>query len=317
MCPEIQSQDRLITRILLLCRIAELKHSHISIKELAELLPDVSEEWLSENWSSINELGSRYRLRDGMVIPLSEERLVSDTLVREQTIKNVSLALRFLSLCGTSDIYSAGISGSTSYYTPKPSDDVDLFCITVTNGMWFFLFRALLLARFFRFLYSKEPEITLALTMDYKYARDEFSRRHDALFARDALQALQIYGRANYRSLLLNASWISRFYPKLYSDKLNKLEEKEDSISFGSYIRGNTSLNLFLQMLVGNYIRLRSWSIDRRLAGRGKSSARFRIRMNVDHLFYESIQYLKLRSMYFSLFSKDNHSPTEHGNPDQ
>ncbi|MDG6934197.1 MAG: hypothetical protein JRN68_05825 [Nitrososphaerota archaeon] len=317
MCPEIQSQDRLVARILLLCGIAELKHSHISTKELAELLPDVSEEWLSENWSSINELGSRYRLSDGIVIPLSEERLVSDTNAREQSIKNISLALRFLSLSGTSDIYSAGISGSTSYFTPKPSDDVDLFCITATNGMWFFLFRALLLARFFRFLYSKEPEITLALTMDYKYASGEFSRRHDALFARDALQALQIYGRANYKSLLLKASWISRFYPKLYSDKLNKLAENEDSISFRSHTRGNTPLNLFLRLLLGNYIRLRSWSTDRRLAARGKSYARFRIRMNVDHLFYESIQYLKLRSMYFSLFSKDNQSPTEHLNPGQ
>lgn len=133
--------------------------------------------------------------------------------------------------------------------------------------------------------------------MDEGHASEEFGKEQDPLFARDALTARTIHGLEYFQELLTEAPWMKNFYPKLYQSKV------KGETSFSSKNNSRSSvikrvINSYLFHVLGNYIRLKSNLLNRRLTKERRSSSIFTVRLGEDHCIYESVRYRKLRETY-------------------
>ena len=61
---------------------------------------------------------------------------------------------------------------------------------------------------------------------------------------------------------------------------------------------GSALLNTFLYHTLGVFLRMKSWTLNRRLTKAGWHSAIFVTRLGPGHYIYESNRYRKLRKMY-------------------
>ena len=176
--------------------------------------------------------------------------------------------------------------------------------------MWVFLSRSLLLARAFRFAAADSPWLCLSYVMDDTFAMSEFTDPKDSLFARDALSTVVVRGSDYYTALLRQSAWMSDHFPKLYSLRVwpsteitgrsyAACDERVHSNSNSEQTGISTRIaNDFLYVVVGSYIRLKSYLLNRRLSRSRNKEGVFRLRIGRDHCIYESLSYVRLREMY-------------------
>jgi hypothetical protein len=297
----------------ILCDIAIENGSHISLKDLISLTSiDCSEKDLAESWDRHPELSSRYRIASGMVLEKSfgndEVRIrkaMSELTYRvDRANSNIAYAGHFGALLGRADSFRVlSISGSTSYLSVSETDDLDFFCISDSGRMWMSFVKSLILARAVRFVRRPSPFICLSYVSDENFVRGEFSKNRNGLFARDAISTRVISGEDYFLDLLEENSWMALYFPKLYG---LRMEMKKERASEGSVGKNRTSpferaLNLLLFYTAGNYIRLKSYLLNRRFSRDRRFSSLFRLRIGIDHCIYESSDYLRLRKLYSGL----------------
>jgi hypothetical protein len=280
-------------------KVAEVHGSDVPIADLMELLPDgITPEQVALALDSIPGLSGRYELSEGLVMPkeAGASRLQEFKGRLDNSHAYLAVAKRFTTRLGPKGILMVAVSGSTSYRAASRFDDVDLFCITQPGELWTVLTKSLLLTRILGFNNRSAPPICLSCVMDEGYARGIFAKDQGALFARDALMAVAVRGDEEYRRLLGFASWMQRYFPRLYWQRSNPGQSLKNPPSSAHPLK--RILNLFLFITVGTFIRTKTRYHNILLVRRGKSTAKFRAKVGPDHLIYESTRYLALKRTY-------------------
>lgn len=271
----------------------------VSLADLAQLLPgETNLQELASAFETLPSLREDYTLKDGLVYPKGDAhpntKAESGRLTR--SITNIGVARALSSMLGGREAVLIAVSGSTSYLSASERDDIDLFCVTKSGRMWFFLAKALLLSRVLRLLRRSNRPLSLSCVMDERYARAIFSEDRGPLIARDALMAEVVRGKRAYSELLESAAWMRLYFPKLYALRGGS---KRDGQALKVVSNGRRNFaDLFLYLTVGLYVRLKAKVHNRQLARQGKGSAQFLPKIGLDHLIYESVRYLTLRTIY-------------------
>ncbi len=299
---DISQQD--VKRIAILCNVAKVNRAMLTLKDVLSLTTlDASEEELEMLWSSNEALNSAYSVNSGFIseknpsVDHKLKNLVTNLQDNNRADKNFKQARRLTSFIRSPSVRLVAVSGSTSYDSARRDDDVDLFCVTRKNEMWFFMVKTLLLARISRLGHRAEPSVCFSCVMDEGRAIEEFTEAKDPLFARDALTAKPLHGLEYLQGLLTRAAWMKNFYPKLYLSKLDgRRVHSINNDSGSSEIK--RILNSYLFYVVGRYIRLKSNLLNRRFTKEGKVSSIFATRVGEDHCIYESVRYRQLREIY-------------------
>ncbi|MGD0589000.1 MAG: glycosyltransferase family 2 protein [Thermoplasmata archaeon] len=226
------------------------------------------------------------RIQRGLYYMRSAERLVAGPL---QGV--ISLAR---SVC---------VTGSTAYGAPEPGDDLDLFVVTKTGGLWWFAattYLALRLAQLRRARPS-EPTPCFNLILDEREATEEFARSRGFLFAREALSARPVHGPRFYRGLLSQATWMSNEIPRLYAEQNPHFDPTlPPSSPVSSVIR---LLNAMVFPWVAAYLQFVGLRRDARFRRSGRESHRFRTETRWRRLAFNSRKFERLRETYRSAAS--------------
>ncbi len=292
--------ERELAEISSYCEIAKANKSMITLAELRQLTEaDASEEDFLAAWDGNATLASRYLIDSGYVVEKGVRESGPGWVDEEETNrrrarKNVATAEEFANLCATDRVKLLAVAGGNSYKRAREGDDIDLFCVTTGNSLWLFMLKSLLLARVYQ-ITRRSPPFCFSYVMDEDRARTEFATTGDRLFARDALAAKVMVGVGFYRSLLVEGSWMERFFPRMYR---RSHEEAGESTRGSGQRLGNVAVNALLYLTVGSYIRMKAHMLNRRYRARGDAPALFRVRMGLDHCIYESNRYHMLRGMY-------------------
>lgn len=295
-----------ISRLELLLAVARVKGTLLSamdIDQLTILLPAGSD--LESISKQLPILDSRYELQTGLFIEKRErsglascEILEDSNQRRARAERYVQFAREFSAFSGKRWIRVLSVAGSTSYMNASENDDIDIFCVTEKNSLWIYLTKALLLARAFKLVRPRVPRFCFSCALDEEYARRLFLSPNDALFARDALTAQVLQGPLFYEGLLRSGRWLSHYFPKLHElRKGQHVETVEESGATRPNV-GRKALNHFLFLTVGNYVRLKSHFLNRKLRKTGRVDSLFTIISGRNHCIFESQSYKKLRRIY-------------------
>jgi hypothetical protein len=299
--------------IALFCKIAAENGETLSLREVILLASlDMNEDDLAHEWTRCDYLNSAYQIVSQRIMQRTncrDDDLSSElSNHRERSLRattNVNSARRFARWLRDKNLRLACISGSTSYLSVSIEDDLDFFIVAKRDRMWISFVRALILARVFR-LMEKSPQLCLSYVADEGYARLQFSRQQDALFARDAISASVILGEGYYARLLKNGYWMARFFPKMYSLRLENHDEHSPMITASS--SRDRIANLFLYHTAGAYIRLKSYLLNRKYSKAERRNSEFVVKIGTDHCIYESQSYVHLRKMYRDIRDQGNPS---------
>ncbi len=292
------------------CHIAKENGAVISLRELIELAAiDASEHELASAFHQDSKLGSKFLLESGYVLErlpvdgeASRQAVEEEVRRRERARANLRSASRFGTALKKGTVL-VSVSGANSFLSARENEDIDFFCVTKTNGMWSFMLKALILARIHRVANREVPELCFSVVMDEKWAAEAFSRRQPSIFARDALTAKVIGGTSAYHSLLEDASWMEDYFPAFYRMRLRETAAQQGQAP-PERVRsreGSVFLNAFLYHTLGRFLRMKSWTLNRKLTKAGWHSAVFATRIGAGHFIYESNRYRNLRKMYGDL----------------
>ena len=301
----IKVPDKTIAEIRLLSEIAKANSSLLSLQDIVELTRiNQTENQLEANWPSLPGLARLYEVSNGFLEEQGKEGSAlqhRELEKRARAWKYATFARKFAPLFKSNDTQLIAISGSTSYKAVSDTDDLDFFCVTRPESVWIFLARTLVLSRIFRLVRRNSPRICFSYTVDQGFADRDFTSSRDALFARDALSAIVVFGQQSYNRLLKKSPWVARYFPRLYLQRTHTaIGEGGDLENWDS---SHTSLarrflNLFLYYTVGNYVSMKSSLLNRRYRHLGKSSSQFAVRFGPDHCIFESVRYSQLRNIY-------------------
>jgi len=287
-------------RIALLYRVAKRNGSLITVQELTRLLPEItSESEMKDAMASVPFLNSMFELRSGFLTerfgdpPL--DPVVLEAASRRAARANLIQASRFVSFLHNSGFQVVAVSGSTSYGSASVSKDTDLFCVAPSRSMWICLTKSLVLARAYGLVNRGTSRICISCVMDEGYAREAFGSRRHPLFARDAIEAKVLVGRARYESLLRTASWISDYYPIAYKEIFTGCRATRPQRDPSSFAK---ALNRLLYLGMGTYLLAKSSLLNLRFKKQGRIGDAFSVRCGEDHLIYESRRYLDMKKEY-------------------
>lgn len=189
-----------------------------------------------------------------------------------------------------------GVSGSVAFGEPRAGDDLDLFVVTRSNALWWFLARAYLALR--RVgpgpPGALRPTVCLNYVLEDELAAREFSVRRDLLFAREALSVRILWGDDYYRGLLSEASWMRAELPRLY-DARCRTPGRIAPVPASSLVRG---LNGAVYPLLASYLHLGGLFRNARADRRGRTQARFRTETGRRRLAFASHRFEGLRLLY-------------------
>ena len=292
------------------CQIARENGAAISLRELIRLAAiDASERELEGAFQSDSHLRSKFLLESGFVlerslVPQGEARqdVEQEMQKRERARTNLGKASRFGKMFVNGTVL-VSVSGANSYLSAREDEDIDFFCVTRTNGMWAFMLKTLILARIHRLANRDVPELCFSCVMDERWANQAFSGRQPPIFARDALTARVIGGNGAYHGLIRKASWMEGYFPVFYGMRLRETTPgpADESQTEASRKEGSVVLNSLLYHVLGSFLRLKSWALNRKLAKAARRSSIFKTKIGEGHYIYESVRYRNLGAIYEEL----------------
>lgn len=304
--PSLTLTDAQERNIETLCQIAKQNGTSLSLKEAIDLASlHIPEEDLANAWNRSSVLSSRFLVDSGQIMEtfssLAEEEI---TMRRIRAEWNLEVGRNFALLFRSDEnLLLLSISGSTSYHSVSKEDDLDFFCVTRNDSMWIFLLKALIKGRLFRAREKRSPPFCFSYVMEEAYARKLFSKRSDALFARDAMMAVVLKGEEFYGKLLTENEWIGSYFPRMYSTRISEVLKRHYSESMvGEFSKkpptSQRIANRILWPILGNYIRVKSYLLNRKFSRVEDTRRIFKVKMDKDHCLFESNDYMELRRKY-------------------
>lgn len=295
-----------ISKLEVLLAVAREKGALLSAEDVDELTGLVTKRFDFDSiCKQVPNLDSRFDRREGFLIEKNEkngrasaEAVEDSSQQRARAERYIRWASEFSVLSGQRWLRVLSVAGSASYKAASENDDIDIFCITEKESLWIYLTKALILARVFRMFRPKSPRFCFSCVLDEQYAMKLFSAPNDALFARDALTVKVLQGSSFYDSLLQSAQWISDYFPKLHRTRKARPVNPVKTIGVSWQTAGRKALNHFLFLTVGNYVRVKSILLNRKLRKGGFHDSTFTVESNRDHCIFESQSYRNLRRIY-------------------
>ncbi|MGA8664486.1 MAG: glycosyltransferase family 2 protein [Thermoplasmata archaeon] len=218
--PTLEGPTTAEARITSLLSVAGKFGTGVPLGQLHELLPasapenvDALRSWLEERPDLARLDGYRAFAPTAQVTP-AEDRMERASHYRRHAEVLWDGPLAF----AKGLIRCAGITGSVAFGEPRPGDDLDMFVVTRSGSLWWFLARsylALQLARL-RDPTLREPTPCLNYVLEDGPVASEFARRSDLLFAREALTVQILCGDEYYRGLVASSPWMRLELPRLY-----------------------------------------------------------------------------------------------------
>lgn len=285
-------------------KIAEASGALLPLEELADLLDiDATEEEFEGIIASDESLSSKIFVESGHVVMRrpgsdlahAQEMAREELRRRSRAIANLENASSFARPLSRDALFLA-VAGTNSYLSASEGDDIDLYCITKTDGLWAFLLKSFLLSRIYALTRKAAPPFCFSFVMDERRAKEELGRPQDALFARDTLTAKVISEHEAYFPILERASWMKSYFPSLYERKMKEAESLKHADS--RVKKGSRVLNSWLFLTLGTYVSLKAWAKNRRLAKQGRREAIFRTNKGPGHLEFVSRRYMEIGKMY-------------------
>ena len=190
------------------------------------------------------------------------------------------------------------VTGSTAYGRPSRGDDLDLFVVTRSGGLWWVLAYTYLALRIsqLRGTTPKEPMPCFNFVVDHEEAVREFSRNRGFLFAREALTAQPIAGEEYYRGLLANGEWMGREIPRLYAEKLARPFFRSSPASAAPLAVRVASLLLFPWLAA--YLQLAGVRRNHAFRREGNDGHRFRTETQWRRLSFTSRKFEDIREAF-------------------
>jgi hypothetical protein len=303
------------------CQIAGENGAAISLRELIGLAGlEASEPELARAILTDSSLGSKLLLESGYVFerqvigadPATAGSVLADEAEdrkrkRARAEANLKRASAFGRLLVPGSVV-VSVSGGNSYLSAREDEDIDFFCVTKTDGLWLFMLKALILARVNRLMNRDEPPLCLSCVMDEAWAAKAFTTRQPLIFARDALTVKLIGGIDAYHRLIDSASWMEGYFPVIYRTRLRETDPvtrpaAPPSSGEGGPRPGGAAVvvNAFLCCVLGSFLRMKSWALNRRLTRAAWFPAIFDTKFGRGHYIFESKRYERLRAIYGEL----------------
>jgi hypothetical protein len=290
----VSTEDRVSSLLL----IAGKFGTGIPLVQLRELLPSNGPETIEALRAWLEERPSLARV-DGQrafapAAPITPEQ---DRVERARTYRDNAREIWEGPLLFAHDLVRcAGISGSVAFGEPRPGDDLDLFVVTRTGSLWWFLSRAyfaLFLAR------RRDPRVRdsppcLNYVLEDRQVTSEFARANDLLFARKAPTVLPLHGEEYYRGLVASEPWMRSELPRLYDARCGNPRDA-DSRSAPWVVR---AMNLVCFPLLATYLHLVGLRRNEQYRLRGSSEREFRTETTRRRLAFASRRFERLREEY-------------------
>jgi len=191
--------------------------------------------------------------------------------------------------------HCACVTGSTAYGRPRAGDDLDLFVVTRSGGLWWFLAYTYFMLRLERWKGAtpREPTTCFNFVIDHQAAAAEFSANRGFLFAREALAAQPVSGERYYRALLARGDWMRREVPRLYDEQHLAAEGPTPEADAAPY--AVRALSALVYPWLAAYLQLVGLRRNRALRNGGRADERFRTETRWRRLTFASRKFEELR----------------------
>lgn len=196
--------------------------------------------------------------------------------------EKLNAGIAFIRSISTLPIRFAGVSGSVSY-EPLPEDDIDIFIITEDRRLWITAAVAMLKRRL-----SSSTDICLCLFMSESYARRFFREQNDPLITEDSLHTVPVIGTEFFRQLLGQSEYIRRTNPEFAFPRA----------PMKTRVPSPSPLDLMAYLLLGSFLKMKGFIVNRKLTKSGRSEERFRTRISTEYMILDSLKYRKLRNEF-------------------
>ena len=285
-------------RIAVLLRVAGQFGTGVPLGHLQELLPAGGPEtvgtlgrWLEEHPSLARLAGARAFAPTATVTPNGDRaRRAHQYRQFADSLWNGPLSF------GRELVRCAGITGSVAFGEPGPGDDLDLFIVTRSGALWWFLARAYL-AMFVarrRDPPYRGPTPCLNYVLEDRAAALEFARRSDLMFAREALSVQVLHGDEYYRGLIASGPWMRAEIPRLYDSR----SQAPGTISSEPAPRSVRLLNLVIYPILATYLHLAGLVRNAGARRLSDQQGSFRTETTFRRLTFHSRRFETLRGLY-------------------
>ncbi len=192
------------------------------------------------------------------------------------------------------ELLLGGVSGSVSYNSSGPDDDVDILLITEDGSLWKVLADALIEARRIRKTHPDAPILCLSYCMEETAFRSEALFHRSRLFARDFLRLKAETGFSLYRKILRDCSWMRTFYPAMFDERsCQEFTESEERRTERSRL-----LNTLSYVSIGGYLSIAAMVRNHAFRMEGKRHKEFRAQIRRDRCIYESLKWKRLEKSF-------------------
>ena len=201
-----------------------------------------------------------------------------------------------------SNVKLIGVCGSVAYGSATASDDIDIFFVTNRHRLWPALTKALLLARVFNLktlIKGGKADFCLSYVQDEAHFEEEIKHRRTPLFAREFLSIHVLTGINYYTTLLNRTKWMGQMFPRLHA-KLSERVGDGTSLSGEKPSRNRIldALNLFIYVIVRNYLMLKAFSLNLRYRKQRRMKDIFEVIITKGSCLYNSEKYRELEKRY-------------------
>ena len=304
-------------RITAVLAVAHALGRPLSRGELLDLLPRappaVRETFLDRM------LGRLHPGPDGSIPGFQRETLPDLGARQERTRTRLQAATEFVE--GLPPLFQAclclaAVTGSTAYGNPAPEDDIDLFLVTREGSLWIFLLGAFLYTRTRRSKFSAKtaPEYRLNFALEESALPAEFTEPQGFLFARETLMMRPVRGDGRLRAILMEAPWLQREIPGLYTRRLQELSPSSPTTRprpLGWAVR---IANGMIFPWLAAYLHGKGLLQNHDHRRRGRPDSTFRLETTLHRLAVRSRKYDRLIALYASgIATPGGSGPSGHG----
>src|SRR4030067_3759345 len=196
-----------------------------------------------------------------------------------------------------------GVCGSVAYGSATASDDIDILMVTNRHRLWFSFLKALLLARVFKtkaLIKRGKADFCLSYVQDETHFEEEIMHHRTLLFAREFLSIHVLAGINYYNTFLNRTKWMWQTFPKLYAAKLSERVGDKTSLSDEKPSRNRIfdASDLFIYVIVRNYLMLKAFSLNLRYRKQRRMKDIFEVIITKGSCLYNSEKYRELEKRY-------------------
>ncbi len=194
-------------------------------------------------------------------------------------------------------IQIVAVSGSTSYGSSGPQDDLDLMVVARDGFLWISILRLLVYLRAMRLSQPRSLSSRFCLSPIFTRSglREFLRNSRNALTARDLLTLIPLKGGMELARIITENDWIREYYPQgVQSKKLEESQPREPP-------KAHPLERLCFEGLQ-RYLSLVAWARNAKLLRSGREPDLFRFKRSPDYAVYESGRYVELLKMYSSAF---------------